>query len=173
MLAITQRWSSIVRESIVKSFHCPSQDIPTEAQTKLFQPSALHFIQWENMWGKTSLTPVFSRFGFHLEWTRMPHFSPSIVLSSVVLGDTCVCLTVVFTEMAKGMKVIQNEHQRRTANYEREEGWRGRSRRRRLVSSTATICPLAPSSHSPCLSTHFFCSVLSYLRCCVFSVSCL
>lgn len=119
---------------------------------------------------KTSLTPVFSHFGFHLEWTRMPHFSSSIVLSLVVLGDTCVpvCLTVVFMEMGKGMKVIQNEHRRWTANYEREEGWRGRrSRRRRLVSSTATICPLVPSSHSPCLSTHFFflCSELFKMLC--------
>lgn len=87
-----------------------------------------------------------------------------------VLGDTCgpVCPTVVFMEMGKGMKVTQNEHRRRTANYEQEEGWRG-WRRRRLVSYTAAMCPLTPSSHSPAplhpTVVFFFCSELFKMLC--------
>lgn len=40
---------------------------------------------FKNIWGKTSLIPVFSRSSFHLEWTHMAHFSSSIVLSLLYL----------------------------------------------------------------------------------------
>lgn len=97
-----------------------------------------------------------------------------------VLGDTCgpVCPSAVFMEMGKGMKVTQNEHRRRTANYEREEGWRGwggggdwfLTRRHVPPHSLLTIsCSLTPHLLHP---TVFF-PLLSYLRCCVFSLSCL
>lgn len=84
--------------------------------------------------------------------------------------------------MGKGMKVTQNEHRRRTANYEREEGWRGlvvveeKEKEETGFLIRPPCAPSTPSSPSPApLALHllhptvFFSSVLSYLRCCVFS----
>lgn len=149
---------------LLKSFHCPSQYIPTEAQTKLFQPSTLHFIQWENSIWKHVRENLTNACVFPL-WlsSRVNSYAPLFLFHCSELGFTrrhmCACMSrcCFHGNGGKRMKVIQNEHRRRTANYERGEGWRGwrsSSRRRRLVSSTATICPLVPSSHSPCLSTH-------------------
>lgn len=135
---------------LLKSFHRACHGV-YRLKPKLSRSSLPRYIlpnrkTWfANMWGKTSLIPVFSRSSFHLEWTHMPHFSSSIVLE--VLGDTCgaVCPAVVFMEMGKGMKVTQNEHRRWTANYEWEEGWRGwRRGRGRLVRHTPAMCPPRP-----------------------------